>query len=34
MLRAAQSGEELRYEPVATAVRHGKRPPKLKPLRS
>ena len=33
MLRAATSGEELDYEPVATAVRHGKRPPKLKPLR-
>lgn len=33
MLRAAKSGEELGYEPVATAVRHGKRPPKLKPLR-
>lgn len=33
MLRAATSGEELGYAPVATAVRHGKRPPKLKPLR-
>lgn len=33
MLRAAQSREELGYAPVATAVRHGKRPPKLKPLR-
>ena len=32
MLRHAQSGEELRYEPVSQAVRHGKRPPKLDPL--
>ena len=32
MLRAAQSGEELGYEPVASAVRHGKRPAKLPPL--
>ena len=33
MLRAAASGQELDYIPVATAVRHGKRPPKLAPLR-
>jgi hypothetical protein len=32
MLRAAQSGEELAYEPLAGAVRHGKRPEKLPPL--
>jgi hypothetical protein len=34
MLRQARAGEELDYVPVATAVRHGKRPPKLAPLRS
>jgi hypothetical protein len=32
MLRAARSGEELEYVPVAGAVRHGARPPKLDPL--
>ena len=32
MLRHAQSGTELEYIPVANAVRHGKRPPKLPPL--
>lgn len=32
MLRAARSGEELEYVPVAGAVRHGGRPPKLDPL--
>jgi len=32
LLRHAQGGDELRYEPVASAVRHGKRPPKLTPL--
>ena len=32
MLRAARSGEELEYAPVAGAVRHGARPPKLDPL--
>ena len=32
MLRCAQSGTELEYVPVAKAVRHGKRPPKLQPL--
>ncbi len=29
MLRRAASGEELPYVPVAGAVRHGRRPPKL-----
>ena len=29
MLRCARSGAELTYVPVATAVRHGPRPPKL-----
>jgi hypothetical protein len=29
LLRAAKSGEELAYRPVAGAVRHGARPPKL-----
>lgn len=33
MLRCAQSGEELKYIPVAGAVRRGKRPPKLPKLR-
>ena len=33
LLRHARSGEELAYEPVSKAVRHGKRPPKLEPLR-
>jgi hypothetical protein len=34
MLRSASSGAELEYAPVAGAVRHGPRPPKLEPLRS
>jgi hypothetical protein len=34
MLRCVTSGEELRYIPVAGAVRNGKRPPKLTPLTS
>jgi hypothetical protein len=29
MLRSASDGRELDYVPVATAVRHGSRPPKL-----
>jgi hypothetical protein len=29
LLRKARAGEELKYVPVATAVRHGPRPPKL-----
>jgi hypothetical protein len=33
MLRCVNEGRELDYVPVATAVRHGKRPPKLAPLR-
>lgn len=32
LLRAARSGEELDYVPVAGAVRHGARPPKLEPV--
>ena len=32
MLRSARSGVELTYVPVATAVRHGARPPKLPKL--
>jgi hypothetical protein len=31
LLRAAEQGRELRYEPVAGAVRRGRRPPKLSP---
>jgi hypothetical protein len=34
LLRAADAGRELRYEPVAGAVRHGRRPPRLAPRRS
>jgi hypothetical protein len=33
LLRCVNEGAELAYEPVLGAVRHGKRPPKLKPLR-
>jgi hypothetical protein len=33
MLRAVAAGRELEYQPVAGAVRHGPRPPKLEPLR-
>lgn len=32
MLRSARDGMELSYEPVGSAVRHGKRPPKLPKL--
>ncbi len=32
MLRSAGAGQELPYVPVAGAVRHGQRPPKLAPL--
>jgi hypothetical protein len=32
MLRCVTSGDELEYVPVAGAVRHGPRPPKLTPL--
>ena len=34
LLRHASSGVELPYVPVAGAVRHGTRPPKLAPLRT
>lgn len=34
MLRCARSGVQLTYVPVATAQRHGVRPPKLQPLRN
>jgi hypothetical protein len=33
LLRAAEAGQELRYEPVAGAVRRGPRPPRLVPRR-
>jgi hypothetical protein len=33
MLRAVAAGQELEYAPVAGAVRKGRRPPKLAPLR-
>jgi hypothetical protein len=33
MLRHAASGQELTYIPIEGAVRKGKRPPKLEPLR-
>lgn len=33
LLRYAAAAEELEYIPVHTAVRHGKRPPKLEPIR-
>jgi hypothetical protein len=33
LLRAADAGQELTYEPVAGAVRHGPRPPRLAPRR-
>ena len=32
LLRHADAGQELEYIPVASAVRHGKRPPKLTPI--
>lgn len=32
MLRCARSGEQLTYVPIATAMRHGPRPPKLPKL--
>lgn len=32
MLRCTRSGEQLTYVPVATAARHGARPPKLPPM--
>ncbi|MGH8099908.1 MAG: hypothetical protein ACREIW_01325 [Chthoniobacterales bacterium] len=33
LLRCAQDRQELRYVPVAGAIRNGKRPPKLEPRR-
>jgi hypothetical protein len=33
MLRCVTAGSELEYAPVAGAVRHGQRPPKLEPLK-
>lgn len=33
LLRCVKDGRELSYEPVAGAVRRGRRPPKLEPLR-
>jgi hypothetical protein len=33
LLRAAEDGKELAYEPVAGAVRRGRRPPRLAPRR-
>ncbi len=33
MLRCVMAGFELPYEPLAGAIRHGQRPPKLEPLR-
>jgi hypothetical protein len=32
LLRHVEAARELEYTPVATAVRHGKRPPKLAPI--
>jgi hypothetical protein len=32
LLRKAREGAELDYAPIAGAVRHGARPPKLPPL--
>lgn len=34
MLRCVAAGQELTYVPLAGAPRHGKRPPRLDPLRS
>jgi len=33
MLRAARDHRELEYVSVEGAIRHGKRPPKLEPIR-
>ena len=33
MLRCVEANTELQYSPVAGAIRHGKRPPKLEPKR-
>jgi hypothetical protein len=34
LLRQVREGRELEYIPVAGAVRHGQRPPKLAPLQN
>jgi hypothetical protein len=34
LLRAAEAGRELTYEPVAGAVRRGQRPPRLPPRKN
>ena len=34
MLRCVTAGLELEYVPIAGAVRHGRRPPKLEPIRT
>ena len=34
LLRRARAGQELEYEPIVGAVRHGKRPPKLRRMTS
>jgi hypothetical protein len=33
MLRCVESGQELEYVPIAGAIRNGRRPPKLAPIR-
>jgi hypothetical protein len=33
LLRASRTGDELAYMPIAGAIRRGKRPPKLPPIR-
>ena len=33
MLRCVEANKELEYTPIAGAIRHGKRPPKLEPKR-
>jgi hypothetical protein len=34
MLRCVAADTELEYTPVAGAIRHGRRPPKLEPIRA
>ena len=34
LLRSVEDGDELDYAPIAGAVRHGTRPPKLAPRRA
>jgi hypothetical protein len=33
LLRCARDGQELEYTPIAGAVLHGARPPKLPPIK-